>query len=72
MQKVSPPVVPVLQGMHSPGTEKPENLVDGWNAWFYFDRRKVVSEGEGGYNRKRMSLGELGIINKGLDWVGPG
>jgi hypothetical protein len=44
--------------MHPPGTEKPESLVDGWNAWFYLDRRKVVSEW-GGYHRNRMSQGEL-------------
>jgi len=60
LQKVSPPVLPVLQEMYQPGTEKPENLVDGWNAWFFSDRRKVVSEWAG-YNRNRMSLGELWI-----------
>jgi terminal uridylyltransferase len=60
LQKVSPPVLPVLQELHPVGTEKPENLVDGWNAWFYSDRRRVVSEWAG-YNRNRMSLGELWI-----------
>eukprot|EP00092_Neocalanus_flemingeri_P032761 GFUD01035632.1.p1 GENE.GFUD01035632.1~~GFUD01035632.1.p1 ORF type:complete len:1660 (-),score=542.26 GFUD01035632.1:232-5211(-) len=60
LQKVSPPVLPVLQEMYPPGTEKPENQVDGWNAWFYSDRRKVVSEW-GGYNKNRQSLGELWI-----------
>jgi len=60
LQKTSPPVLPVLQEMYSPGTEKPENLVDGWNAWFYSDRRKVVSEWTG-YNKNRQSLGELWI-----------
>jgi len=60
LQKVSPPVLPVLQEMYPAGGEKPENMVDGWNAWFYSDRRKVVSEWPG-YNRNRMSLGELWI-----------
>jgi len=60
LQKVSPPVLPVLQELHPVGTEKPENLVDGWNAWFYSDRRRVVSDWAG-YNRNRMSLGELWI-----------
>merc|ERR1712025_398483 len=60
LQKVSPPVLPVLQGMYPAGGEKPENLVDGWNAWFFSDRRKVVSEWPG-FNRNRMSLGELWI-----------
>jgi len=60
LQKVSPPVLPVLQELYPAGTEKPENLVDGWNAWFYSDRRKVVSEW-GGYNKNRMTLGELWI-----------
>jgi len=60
LQKVSPPVLPVLQEMYLPGTEKPENLVDGWNAWFFSDRRKVVSEWIG-YNKNRQSVGELWI-----------
>jgi len=60
LQKVSPPVLPVLQEMYPAGGEKPENVVDGWNAWFYSDRRKVVNEWPG-YNRNRMSLGELWI-----------
>jgi len=60
LQKVSPPVLPVLQEMYPAGGEKPENLVDGWNAWFFSDRRKVVSEWPG-FNRNRMSLGELWI-----------
>ena len=57
---MSPPVLPVLQEMYPAGGEKPENVVDGWNAWFYSDRRKVVNEWPG-YNRNRMSLGELWI-----------
>merc|ERR1712025_1472666 len=60
LQKVTPPVLPVLQEMYPADGEKPENMVDGWNAWFYSDRRKVVSEWPG-YNRNRMSLGELWI-----------
>ena len=32
LQKVSPPVLPVVQEMYQ-GQNKPENLVDGWNAW---------------------------------------
>ena len=36
LQKVSPPVLPVLQELH-PTSGKPENTVDGWNAWFCSD-----------------------------------
>jgi len=60
LQKVSPPVLPVLQEMYPTDSEKPENIVDGWNAWFFSDRRKVVNEWAG-YNRNKMSVGELWI-----------
>jgi len=60
LQKVSPPVLPVLQEMYPSDSEKPENIVDGWNAWFFSDRRKVVNEWAG-YNRNKMSVGELWI-----------
>jgi len=57
LQKCNPPLVPVLQEMHPP-EEKPVNMVDGWNAWFFSDRRKVMSEWSG-YGRNRQSVGHL-------------
>ena len=58
LQKVSPAVVPVLQEMHPADEEKPVNMVDGWNAWFLSDRRKVMSEWTG-QGKNRQSVGQL-------------
>ena len=33
-------------------------MVDGWNAWFLSDRRKVVNEWPG-YKKNKMTIGEL-------------
>merc|ERR1711971_1426080 len=57
LQKCNPPLIPVLQEMHPP-EEKPVNMVDGWNAWFFSDRRKVMAEWAG-YGRNRQSVGQL-------------
>ena len=38
LQQVKPPVVPVLQELYDHGDpERPNKVVDGWNAWFYDD-----------------------------------
>ena len=55
---MSPPVLPVLQEMH-PGPNKPEHMVDGWNAWFQSDR-KIISQWPG-WGKNRMTVGDLWI-----------
>ena len=57
-QKVSPPVLPVLQELYT-GPDKPENLVDGWNAWFCSDRKVIDSWP--GWGQNRWNVGDLWI-----------
>jgi len=56
LQQTSPPVIPVLQELYT--GDKPENVVDGWNAWFQTDK-KVLSKWK---TENVASLGQL--------WVG--
>merc|ERR1712130_494366 len=58
LQKVSPPVLPVVQEMYQ-GQNKPENLVDGWNAWFCYNKSVIGSWN--GWGKNRWSVGELWI-----------
>jgi len=61
LQQCSPPVIPVLQEMYKgEEKEKPENMVDGWNAWFMSDRRRVVNEWPG-YRQNKQTVGQLWI-----------
>ena len=58
LQKVSPPVLPVLQELYQ-GPNQPENIVDGWNAWFCSDRKTIQSWP--GWNKNRWNVGDLWI-----------
>ncbi|ESP01257.1 hypothetical protein LOTGIDRAFT_111955, partial [Lottia gigantea] len=58
LQQCSPPVIPVLQELYNPKEDKPEQLVEGWNVWFYEDLRalpKVWPE----FGKNRQGIGEL-------------
>ena len=49
--------MPVLQELHQ--GPKPENIVDGWNAWFCSD--KSVIETWPGWGKNRWNVGDLWI-----------
>ena len=51
-------MLPVLQELH-PGQDKPENLVDGWNAWFCSEKKVIASWP--GWGKNRWSVGDLWI-----------
>lgn len=36
LQQRKPPVIPVLQELHD-GKEPPQQMIAGWNAWFFSD-----------------------------------
>ncbi|XP_064604614.1 terminal uridylyltransferase 4-like isoform X2 [Liolophura sinensis] len=59
LQQCKPPVIPVLQELHPPD-ENPEVLVDGWNAW-YFNDFKRLPEVWPDYGKNRLSVAELWI-----------
>ncbi|XP_070562436.1 terminal uridylyltransferase 7-like [Ptychodera flava] len=40
LQQRKPPVIPVLQELYS-GKEKPQRIVDNWNAWFFDDIKNL-------------------------------
>lgn len=42
LQQRDPPVLPVLQELYDT-KEKPENIVEGFNCWFYDDLNNLVS-----------------------------
>ena len=50
-------MLPVLQELHQ--GPKPENIVDGWNAWFCSD--KSVIETWPGWGKNRWNVGDLWI-----------
>ncbi|VDI46674.1 terminal uridylyltransferase [Mytilus galloprovincialis] len=59
LQQCKPPVIPVLQELYYHyGPDKPEFLIDGWNAW-YFDNMKALPDVWLGYGKNRQSVGEL-------------
>ena len=60
LQRVQPPVVPVLQELHDP-KEKLVKIVDGWNAWF-FSNLQELPRAWPGLGRNKMSVAKL--------WVG--
>ena len=62
LQQVKPPVVPVLQELydHTSKNERPVNIVDGWNAWFYSDLQNLKKFWPG-LGANRMSVAELWI-----------
>ena len=41
LQQRQPPVLPVLQELYET-PEKPQNIVEGHNCWFYGDLKKLV------------------------------
>ncbi|XP_053395690.1 terminal uridylyltransferase 7-like [Mercenaria mercenaria] len=41
LQHTKPPVVPVLQELHTGDGPKPERIVEGWNTWFFDDISKL-------------------------------
>ncbi|KAH3697170.1 hypothetical protein DPMN_084659, partial [Dreissena polymorpha] len=43
LQHTKPPVIPVLQELRLPGNPNPEFMVEGWNAWFFDDLKKLHS-----------------------------
>lgn len=57
LQQRKPPVIPVLQEMHQ-GTKRPENLIDGWNV-YYFDKLDELKNKWPDYGKNKESLGEL-------------
>jgi len=64
LQRCSPPVLPVLQELYPEEQEKPEHLIDGWNAWFPKDL-EVVRETCSAQEPNSLSVGELwlGFLN---------
>ena len=59
LQRVQPPVIPVLQEMCDSG-ENPVHIVDGWNAWFYSDLKALPKKWPG-LGKNSMSVSELWI-----------
>ncbi|XP_056018011.1 terminal uridylyltransferase 7-like isoform X5 [Ostrea edulis] len=57
LQQCNPPVLPVLQELHSE-SEKPENVVEGWNAW-YFDDIEALPKLWKHHGKNNASVGEL-------------
>ncbi|XP_076309141.1 terminal uridylyltransferase 7-like [Tachypleus tridentatus] len=57
LQQRNPPVIPVLQELHEPG-EKPELIIDGWNAWFYDDIENLPRIWPD-YGKNKESVGSL-------------
>ncbi|XP_013779979.1 terminal uridylyltransferase 4-like [Limulus polyphemus] len=57
LQQRNPPVIPVLQELHEPG-EKPELIIDGWNAWFY-DNIENLPRIWPDYGKNKESVGAL-------------
>jgi terminal uridylyltransferase len=47
LQQCNPPVLPVLQELYDRDGEKPVNMVDGWNAWFFRDEKRLALEWRG-------------------------
>ncbi|XP_052061598.1 terminal uridylyltransferase 4-like isoform X2 [Mytilus californianus] len=59
LQQCKPPVIPVLQELYYHyGPDKPEFLIDGWNAW-YFDNMETLPDVWLGYGKNKQSVGEL-------------
>lgn len=52
-------MLPVLQELYPAGQDKPEHLVDGWNAWFCSDKKMISSWN--GWGKNRWSVGDLWI-----------
>jgi len=55
LQQTEPAVIPVIQEMHD--GPKPENIVDGWNAWFQSDKT-IINKWK---TKNKCSLGVLWI-----------
>lgn len=57
LQQCNPPVLPVLQELH-PESEKPERIVEGWNAW-YMDNTAALPKLWPHCGKNNASVGEL-------------
>lgn len=57
LQQCNPPVLPVLQELH-PESEKPERMVEGWNAW-YLDNTAALPKVWPHFGKNNASVGEL-------------
>ncbi|KAL1431563.1 hypothetical protein MTO96_014080 [Rhipicephalus appendiculatus] len=58
LQQCKPPVIPVLQELYPEGEQKPEVMVEGWNAWFYDDIDRLQSVWSE-FGRNNETVGEL-------------
>ncbi|KAK6179643.1 hypothetical protein SNE40_011956 [Patella caerulea] len=56
LQQVEPPVIPVLQELHT--GKKPELIIEGWNVWFYDDFNSLRNVWPG-FGKNTQSIGEL-------------
>nr|XP_022314742.1 terminal uridylyltransferase 4-like isoform X1 [Crassostrea virginica] len=56
LQQCKPPVLPVLQELHL--DEKPERMVEGWNAW-HFDELATLPKLWEDFGKNKASAGEL-------------
>ncbi|XP_061196234.1 terminal uridylyltransferase 4-like isoform X2 [Saccostrea echinata] len=57
LQQCKPPVLPVLQELHTE-PDKPERVVEGWNAW-HFDDTEALPRLWSHYGKNNASVGEL-------------
>lgn len=63
LQQCKPPVIPVLQELYPEGEQKPEVMVEGWNAWFYDDVDHLQSVwSEFGLNNETVGELWLGLL----------
>ncbi|XP_072172612.1 terminal uridylyltransferase 7-like [Diadema setosum] len=62
LQQREPPVLPVLQEL-CPGDKMPVHEVDGWNAWFFDDIKRLrFVWRDGGRNRESLGSLWLGLL----------
>ncbi|KAL3194915.1 hypothetical protein MRX96_045827 [Rhipicephalus microplus] len=66
LQQCKPPVIPVLQELYPEGEQKPELIVEGWNAWFYDDIDRLQSVWSE-FGRNNETVGELWLDPFDLD-----
>ncbi|KAH7970492.1 hypothetical protein HPB49_008054 [Dermacentor silvarum] len=58
LQQCKPAVLPVLQELHPSRMQKPEEMVEGCNVWFFHDMKRLDSVWSG-RGRNTMDAGEL-------------
>ena len=69
LQQCKPPVIPVLQELH--GGTKPVRMVEGWNAWFFDDKKRLGAVwpflGQNKQSVGELWLGFLDYYARGFD-----